>query len=60
MTSAKLDPATQSAAAPSPNAGEQVGSATPKNSIKEPDSAIDTPPARTSDGPFQWALEVVA
>jgi hypothetical protein len=57
MTSAKLDPATQSAATPRTDAAEQVGSATSKNSIKEPGSAIDTPPERTSYGSFQWNLK---
>jgi hypothetical protein len=57
MTSAKLDPATKSAATPRTNAAEQVGPGASKNSIKEPDSAIDTPPAQTSGGPFQWNLK---
>jgi hypothetical protein len=60
MTSAKLDPATNSAATPRTNAAEQVGPATSKNSIKEPDSAIDTPPERTSGLPSQWNFEVTA
>jgi hypothetical protein len=56
MTSAKLEPPTKSAAAPRTDAAEQVGPAASKNSIKELDSAIDTPPGRTSDGSFQSRL----
>jgi hypothetical protein len=57
MTSAKLDPATKSAATPRANAAEQVRPGTSNNSIKEPNSAIDTRPERTSGGPFQWNLK---
>jgi hypothetical protein len=57
MTCAKLDLATQSAATPSPSAAEQVGCAASKNSITEPDSAIDTPPRRASGCPSQWHLK---
>jgi len=52
MTSAKLDPAPKSAATPSANP-ELV----PLNPIEELDSAIETPPERTSAGPFQWNLK---
>jgi hypothetical protein len=54
MKSAKLDSTTKSAATPSPSAAEQVGPGASKNSIKEPDSAIDTPPRRASGDPLQW------
>jgi hypothetical protein len=57
MTSARLDPATKSAATPRTKAAEQVGPGASKNSIKEPDSAIDTPPRRASGDPFQWNLK---
>ena len=60
MTSAKLDPATKSAATPRANAAEQVGFGVSKNSITEPDSGTDTPPARTSGDAFSIESEVFA
>jgi hypothetical protein len=56
MTSAKLDPPTEAETLRT-NAAERAGSAASKNSIKEPHSAIDTPPERTSGGRSQSNLK---
>jgi hypothetical protein len=57
MTSAKLDLATKECRNSKPQRSRTNWIRYLENSIKEPDSAIDTPPERTSGGPFQWNLK---
>jgi hypothetical protein len=57
MTSAKLDLATKECRNSKPQRSRTNWIRYLENSIKEPDSAIDTPPERTSDGPFHWNLK---